>query len=152
MISSIARRQVVGKLPLASRISIGAARSYATEEKRSLFGDYPEVPKTYAQHNDPYKKYDDQQGRRNFNEPLKPYNELYDVWSPDRYDLVSDWVALRNNLIFAAGIIAFGTFIYNYAAPEKPAIPREYPHNGLLTALGGTEEETYNQARVDTSA
>ena len=106
-----------------------------------LIGDYPEVPFEYNQYRDPYKKYYDQQNRRNFNEPIYHYSDLTDVWSPDRFDLASDATAVRYNLYFIGGVLTFFGVIYLFFYPERPAVKRNYPYGGLYKALGGTEED-----------
>ncbi|KAF5101389.1 hypothetical protein D0Z00_000868 [Geotrichum galactomycetum] len=104
-------------------------------------GNYPEVPFEYYQHRNPYKKYDDQQLRRNFNEPLHQNYDYIDLWSPDRFDLYPNSLAIRNNLIFIALISGFSFTCWYFFYPERVAAPRSYPHGGLYKALGGTEED-----------
>lgn len=116
-----------------------------------LIGNYPRVPLEYHQHRDQYVTYDDQLHRRNFNEPLHEYFDSIDVWSPDRFDQVSDNVALKNTSVTIGLFAAFSALVYMFSThDEKPAAPREYPHEGLYKALGGDEEtkEIY-QARQD---
>lgn len=94
--------------------------------------------------------YQDQQSRRNFNDPLYQEYDFVDVWSPDRFDEVSNWVAIRNNIIFFSGILAFSGFCYYYLYPERKAVPRSYPYGGLYKALGASEDEKeVFQANVD---
>ncbi|KAF5121331.1 hypothetical protein DV495_000914 [Geotrichum candidum] len=104
-------------------------------------GNYPEVPFEYYQHRNPYKKYDDQQLRRNFNEPLHQNYDYIDLWSPDRFDAYPDSVAIRNNLIFIALISGFSFTCWYFFYPERVAAPRSYPYGGLYKALGGSEED-----------
>ncbi|CDO52354.1 NIAM subunit of mitochondrial NADH:ubiquinone oxidoreductase (complex I), putative [Geotrichum candidum] len=131
-------------------VSIIARHASSKPNPDPLLGNYPEVPFEYYQHRNPYKKYDDQQLRRNFNEPLHQNYDYIDLWSPDRFDAYPDSVAIRNNLIFIALISGFSFTCWYFFYPERVAAPRSYPYGGLYKALGGSEEdkEVY-QARVD---
>lgn len=61
------------------------------------------------------------------------------MWGPDAAPLPPN-VALRWFSIAVAGFVSFG-FLAKYAlVPDRPAIPREYPFSGLVTELGGLEE------------
>ncbi|GMM38855.1 hypothetical protein DASC09_061940 [Saccharomycopsis crataegensis] len=119
-----------------------------------LLGGYPPIQTDLYFNRDPYKKYDDQQNRRNFDEPLDPEDDMKNMWSPDYYQPVSDLTALKYNGIFFGSLITIGTVLYFFFYPEKPAVPRNYPHGGLAKALGaGNEEEAkFLHARVDKTA
>lgn len=118
-------------------------------------GAYQNPPIQLAQDKDPYGKYDLQQLRRNFNDPLHIDEDLYDIWSPDYYQPVSDGTALKHNAVFFSlffGICAaVAIFELN---PEKPAMPRSFPYNGLAEYLGsGSEKDDhFYQVRPDTTA
>lgn len=95
----------------------------------------------FAQDKDPYAKYDFQQLRRNKDEPLNIDDDLYDMWSPDRFTFVSDNTALKHNAIFFGLVFAFGGVIaYFQLNPEKPAMPRSFPNNGLAKELGSGKD------------
>lgn len=119
------------------------------------WADYKNPPAILAQKKDPYVKYDDQQNRRNLNDPVNMDEDLYDIWSPDYYDFVSDSTALKHNGIFfgllfgVAGVVAY--FQLN---PEKPAMIRSFPYNGLADALGATSKEdaAFYQNKPDVDA
>lgn len=115
-----------------------------------MIGDYPDVKPEFYQHRNPYLMYDEQQNKRNTGEPVYHRYDLIDVWSPDRYDFVSNETAVRWFGYAVAGFVGFSLFCYNFVNHEAPAVRRSYPHEGLYKALGGTEEdkEVY-QARVD---
>lgn len=125
------------------------------DPSRPELGAYQNPPIQLAQDKDPYGKYDFPQLRRNFNEPLHSDEDLYDIWSPDYMQPVSDATALKHNAIFfslffgVAAAVAF--FELN---PEKPAMPRSFPYNGLAEFLGsGSEKDDFfYQVRPDTSA
>lgn len=126
-----------------------------TDPNRPEMGDYPNPPPVLAQDKDPYAKYDDQQNRRNMNDPLNFDDDLYDMWSPDYFQPVSDATALKHNGIFFACFLGFGGIIaYFQLNPEKPAMPRSYPSNGLAQLLGSgkPEDDEFYQVRPDTTA
>ena len=61
------------------------------------------------------------------------------MWGPDAAPLPPN-VALRWFSIAVAGFVSFG-FLAKYAlVADRPAVPREYPFSGLVTELGGLEE------------
>lgn len=47
--------------------------------------------------------------------------------------------ALRQFTVVALGFVAFG-FLCTKIVPDRPAVAREYPFSGLVTELGGLEE------------
>ncbi|ODV96792.1 hypothetical protein PACTADRAFT_48607 [Pachysolen tannophilus NRRL Y-2460] len=120
--------------------------------KEYHYVDYPKIKAINYQKRDPYLKYDDQQNRRNFNEPLHPNADALDMWSPDYFDFISDRVGIRWFLtLFAvigagSGIIYFGNFY-----PDRPVYPRTYPHGGLAKDLGSRTDEDAHlyAARID---
>lgn len=114
--------------------------AYTKKNDDRLIGDYPDVKPEYFHHRNPYLKYDEQQNKRNTGEPIYQYYDMVDVWSPDRFDEVSDSVALRNTAITITAFAAFSMFIYYCTSHESPAVRRQYPHEGIYKALGGTEE------------
>ncbi|KAK7202855.1 hypothetical protein BZA70DRAFT_285192 [Myxozyma melibiosi] len=144
------------RMPVRSavRTRIGAVRCYAsapeepvlpeytdfpyTKGDDRLVGDYPEYPYVYAQHRDPYAKYDFQQLRRNYNDPLHEDDDMLNMWSPDVHDYVSTAGAVRWALGF---FTVFGLFSYavSFSVPEKIATGRVYD-NGLFKELGGAED------------
>ncbi|CAK9439610.1 uncharacterized protein LODBEIA_P37100 [Lodderomyces beijingensis] len=125
------------------------------DPERPEFGDYKNPKPVLAQDKDPYQKYDDQQNRRNLNDPVHIDEDMLDVWSPDYYDFVSNKEALKQNGIFF-GLIAGVAAIVAYLQlnPEKPAMIRSYPFNGLANELGATSEDNaaFYQAKPDLSA
>ena len=64
------------------------------------------------------------------------------MWGPD-VPVVPPQTAARWFSIAVLGFVSFGV-LCNYAHPEIPAIRREYPFSGLVSELGGYEE---NQVR-----
>jgi NADH dehydrogenase (ubiquinone) 1 beta subcomplex subunit 8 len=58
------------------------------------------------------------------------------MWGPDIPVIPPDR-ALRQFLIAAGCFVAAGLFMRTFLVPERPAIRREYPFNGLEAELGG---------------
>lgn len=63
---------------------------------------------------------------------------MLSVWSLDVFP-ISGGTALRQ---LGAVIVVFAGFFagVKYITPERPAVPRTYPYSGLVTELGGLEE------------
>lgn len=122
---------------------------------RPELADYQNPEPELAQLRDPYAKYDFQQMRRNKDEPMSIDDDLYDMWSPDYYQFVSDKTALKQNGIFFGVVLGFGALIaYFQLNPEKPAMPRSFPYNGLAKDLGsGADKDDYfYKVRTDSTA
>lgn len=111
--------------------------------------DYKNPPIVLAQDKDPYQKYDDPQNRRNLNDPLHMDDDLYDMWSPDYFQFVSDKTALKHNAIFFSLVFGFGAAIWYFELnPAKPAAPRSFPFGGLAKELGSTTDDDVKYYRV----
>ncbi|KAH8092635.1 hypothetical protein BXZ70DRAFT_898103 [Cristinia sonorae] len=141
--AALVARRIAGRRATALKV---ASRSYATpvatharaEEDPQLAG-YPQLPDVSKQYRNPKAKWDDWQMRRNFGETLHEKEELYSMWGPD-IPVVPPQTALRHFTVAVLTFVTFG-FVVRYAlVPERPSIPREYPHSGLVTELGGLEE------------
>jgi NADH dehydrogenase (ubiquinone) 1 beta subcomplex subunit 8 len=65
--------------------------------------------------------------------------ELYSMWGPD-IPHVAPATALRQFAIAVSGFVGFGLLCKYVLVPERPAIPRQYPFDGLVKELGGMEE------------
>lgn len=130
-----------------------ASTKPAVEENDDrMIGPYPHVKFEYYNERPQDVKYDDQQGRRNFGEPLHHKFDLIDVWSPDHFSQRSDCFAVTWTLGFVGLIAAFSGFCY-YVWEGPNFVRRQYPYGGLYKALGGDEKtkELY-RARPDESA
>jgi len=66
------------------------------------------------------------------------------MWGPD-IPSTEPSKALFHFTLATLGFVALG-FIIKANVPEMPAIRREYPFSGLVTELGGLEE---NKARAE---
>lgn len=65
---------------------------------------------------------------------------MLSMWGPDIPPIgVTPRPALGMFALATLGFVGFGTFVY-YNIPRAPAIKREYPYGGLVTELGGLEE------------
>lgn len=60
------------------------------------------------------------------------------MWGPD-VPVVPPPTALRWFSIAVLGFVSLGTLV-SYARPQIPAVRREYPFDGLVSELGGLEE------------
>ena len=60
------------------------------------------------------------------------------MWGPD-IPIVPPQTALFQLSLAALGFVAFGTVVNYVLIPERSAVPREYPHSGLVAELGGLE-------------
>ncbi|KAG5419185.1 hypothetical protein I9W82_002952 [Candida metapsilosis] len=126
-----------------------------TDPEHPEWADYKNPPPVLAQKRDPYAKYDDPQNRRNLNDPVNMDEDLYDIWSPDYYDFVSDSTALKHNGIFFGLLFGIaGVVAYFQLNPEKPAMIRSFPYNGLADSLGATSKEdaSFYQNKPDIDA
>jgi NADH dehydrogenase (ubiquinone) 1 beta subcomplex subunit 8 len=61
------------------------------------------------------------------------------MWGPD-VPVVPPQTALRQFTLVALGFVSFGLFMKYALVPDIPAVRREYPYSGLVTELGGVEE------------
>ena len=152
-----ARRSVLATRALSKTITdhTNGKTIQLTDPNHPERGDYPDWTPTLAQHKNPYVKYDDQQNRRNFSDPLHHDEDMYDIWSPDYFDHVSDKKALTQNGIFFSLVAAFaGAIIYFELNPEKPAAPRSFPFGGLAKELGSgkSEDDEFYRTKPDPSA
>ena len=64
---------------------------------------------------------------------------MLSMWGPDA-PVVPPRTALYQFTIATLAFVGFGLFVNAALVPKRPAIPREYPYSGLVTELGGLEE------------
>jgi hypothetical protein len=67
------------------------------------------------------------------------HEEMYSMWGPD-IPHVNPATALRHFTIAVSGFVAFGLLCNYVLVPDRPAVPRQYPFDGLVKELGGLEE------------
>ncbi|KAF7424194.1 hypothetical protein PC9H_009498 [Pleurotus ostreatus] len=153
MLSSTVVRRVAGARAAASRPLVQCAqpsllgrRAYATPPKEEtdpqLLG-YPQLPFTSSQYL-PAKGWQDSLMRRNYGDTLHDKDEILSMWGPDIPPIEPSRALFQFTLV-ALGFVTFG-LIAKYNVPEMPSIRREYPFSGLVTELGGLED---NKARIE---
>ncbi|EIN09778.1 hypothetical protein PUNSTDRAFT_113146 [Punctularia strigosozonata HHB-11173 SS5] len=131
--------------------ALRAARTYATPTEYSQptvdpqLGGYDNPPYISRQRL-PAKGWNwDPQMRRNFGDPLHEQEELLSMVGPD-VPVVEPKKALRWFTIATLSFVTFGFLCKDVFVPDLPAVRREYPFDGLVTELGGLEE---NKARPE---
>ncbi|TGZ77679.1 hypothetical protein EX30DRAFT_180224 [Ascodesmis nigricans] len=100
-------------------------------------GGYINPTPERRQFRDPYGDWWDKQERRNFGEAAHEDNDMLGRFTPEAYT----WIASPQKGLFQIGlfistVLALSGTVY-MVYPDKPAVPREFPHNGLEIALGG---------------
>lgn len=65
-------------------------------------------------------------------------DQLLSMWGPDK-PFMEPSKALRHLSMYFAGLIAFGVTVKYALIPERLAVPREFPFDGLVKELGGIE-------------
>ncbi|KAF8262102.1 Ndufb8, NADH dehydrogenase 19kDa subunit [Lactarius quietus] len=128
--------------------TVSRMRTYSAFTKKEVdpqLDGYPQLPNESRQSLPPRGWWDPQM-RRNYGDTMHEREELYSMWGPD-IPHVAPATALNHFAIAFSGFVAFG-FLCNYVlTPDRPAVPRQYPFNGLVRELGGIEE---NKANVET--
>lgn len=62
------------------------------------------------------------------------------MWGPDIPPAgLTGESALRQLLGALAGFAVLGVYIKYFGIPDRPAVPREFPYDGLVKELGGVE-------------
>ncbi|OCH95372.1 hypothetical protein OBBRIDRAFT_830935 [Obba rivulosa] len=140
--TSLARLSGVRAAIRAGR-AVPALRTYSTpipfkEEVDPQLGGYPQLPYVSKQRLPP-RGWDDPQMRRNFGDPVHELEDVLGMWGPD-IPIVDPQTALRHFTIAWTGILAFALFVKYALVPERPAVPREYPYDGLKEELGGVNQ------------
>jgi hypothetical protein len=64
--------------------------------------------------------------------------EMYSMWGPD-IPHVDPATSLRHFTIAVSGFVAFGLLCNYVLVPARPAVPRQYPYDGLVKELGGIQ-------------
>ncbi|EPS43195.1 hypothetical protein H072_2825 [Dactylellina haptotyla CBS 200.50] len=143
------RLRLTRPAPLCQRYYASAAAPQPAAPFRPLTGN-PEIddpgmndgysltqpPPIKRQFRDPYQKWWDPQERRNFGEPVHEDEDQLGIFTPYEYTVATPKQAGIAFGCFIAAALTLCGVIYQFY-PDKPAIPREFPDNGLETALGG---------------
>ncbi|CBQ68575.1 conserved hypothetical protein [Sporisorium reilianum SRZ2] len=139
---SLLRQAVAGasRSSAALRTTSAPLRTLSTSavaRKDPQLGDYPDLPFVSQQQRKYSPKWWDPQEKRNFGETPHEQDDVLSVWAPDVH-AVPAASALRQFLVAIGVVVLFGSTVYA-ATPEKPALPRTYPREGLATELGGEQ-------------
>ncbi|GAA5879765.1 hypothetical protein JCM3774_000180 [Rhodotorula dairenensis] len=101
---------------------------------------YPALSSASRQLRSP-KGWWDNQERVNFGEPVPENDDIQSMWAPDVHKIKPSSAVAQLLLMFGAvGAFAFG--VYEFRA-QPHALPRAYPHDGLVQALSGTSDPQY---------
>ncbi|KAG5651943.1 hypothetical protein H0H81_006885 [Sphagnurus paluster] len=141
------RRLAAASAPLTRRSAPKHVRTInmsAKEEVDPQLDGYPQLPFTSRQ-NLPALGWQDPLLRRNFGDTLHEEDEVLSMWGPD-VPPVPPSTATLHFAIAASLFVGFGFLAKNVLQQDAPAIRREYPFSGLVTELGGLEE---NKARTE---
>ena len=70
---------------------------------------------------------------------MHEYEELYSMWGPD-IPPIEPHIALRRFGYAVLAFVSFGFLVKTALVPDMPAVRRQYPFTGLVTELGGLDE------------
>ncbi|PVU96086.1 hypothetical protein BB561_001406 [Smittium simulii] len=98
-------------------------------------GDYPNLPFIKGELKTPYGWWD-RQMRRNFGDTLQEHEDILGTQSNSEY-YTPPWSKVLMQWTVFVSILGTGAYIISFYVPERPAIPRHYPFNGLENELGG---------------
>ncbi|XP_076466660.1 NADH dehydrogenase [ubiquinone] 1 beta subcomplex subunit 8, mitochondrial-like [Babylonia areolata] len=106
------------------------------------YGDYPKLPVVSGDAKSPYEDWDIPELKRNFNEPLHVWADIigedrWDANAKPRYSYLNMFLTLTA-FLGTLGTIYFLTLPYPLFLP---AMPKQYPFNGLHLENGGNPDE-----------
>ncbi|ORY75796.1 hypothetical protein BCR37DRAFT_383955 [Protomyces lactucae-debilis] len=140
--ASIMRSSVLKNLQAATSRSQMRLQSTMASDPQANIGDYPtNIPAINRQTRSETVKWDNQQDRRNFNEPLHELDDVLTVFGPDVHTHVKPRTAFFHLGVWLAcfmGVVGFGKIMFF----ELPAERRTYPYNGLEKELAGNKART----------
>ncbi|EKD00334.1 hypothetical protein A1Q2_05392 [Trichosporon asahii var. asahii CBS 8904] len=116
---------------------------------------YPQLPAINLQSRSPYGWWD-QQERKNFDEVVSiichhtdeadrqvhEEEDALSMWSPDQHRVEASRAAL--GIVTMLALVAGFSYYVTIHRPQRKAVARNYPYNGLEKELGG-----YSQAREE---
>lgn len=85
----------------------------------------------------PVGVYWDQQGRRNWGEPVHEDDDILGRFSLHNYDYAGTRFALVGWGVFISAILGLTGAVYMVMPEHAPGVPREFPYDGLKEQLGG---------------
>ncbi|KAH9959587.1 hypothetical protein BC827DRAFT_1156164 [Russula dissimulans] len=136
--------------PAASLLRSRPLRAYSTLTQKEIdpqLNGYPQLPDVSRQSLPPNGWWDPQM-RRNFGDTMHEHEELYSMWGPD-IPHVDPSTALRHFAIAVSGFVTFGLLCKYALVPDRPAVPRQYPFDGLVKESGGLEENKANAESLE---
>ncbi|KAG5339806.1 hypothetical protein C0989_003486 [Termitomyces sp. Mn162] len=136
---ALALRRAAARPRLLSRCASTAAK----HEPDPQLDGYPQLPFVSRQRLTPYG-WQDPLMRRNFGDALHEEEEVLSMWGPD-IPPVAPSTAATHFLIAVSAFVGFGCLVRYGLLQDPPALRRQYPYGGLVTELGGLDE---NKARV----
>ncbi|EST04548.1 NADH dehydrogenase [ubiquinone] 1 beta subcomplex subunit 8 [Kalmanozyma brasiliensis GHG001] len=119
------------------QLSTSTVRAAAQQSKDPQLGDYPDLPFISQQQRKYSPRWWDPQEKHNFGETPHEQADVLSVWAPDVH-AVPAASALRQFAVAIGVVVLVGSTIYA-ATPERPALPRTYPRDGLAAELGGEQ-------------
>ncbi|KAG6874558.1 hypothetical protein C0992_007510, partial [Termitomyces sp. T32_za158] len=115
-----------------------AASTSAKQDVDPQLDGYPQLPFVSRQHLSPYG-WQDPLMRRNIGDPLHEEEEVLSMWGPD-IPPVPPSAAATQFLIAVSAFVGFGFLVRYGLLQDPPALRREYPYGGLVTELGGLDD------------
>ncbi|RKP10503.1 hypothetical protein THASP1DRAFT_11485, partial [Thamnocephalis sphaerospora] len=106
--------------------------------KDPQIGDYPNLPWVHHSERDPFK-YEDQQERRNFGEPVHEQDELLNGSAPDLWPTPTSRALLE--MAICGSVIGLVCYGISFMVPDAPFVKRTYPYEGLRKELGMTDAD-----------
>jgi len=106
-----------------------------THPDPNLTGGYVNPPAEKRQFRSPYTEYWNQQDRRNYGEPVNEDEDILGRLSPEVYTWTTPKMGLIQNGLFVLTVLGLCGIVY-VSYPDKPAVPRTFPYDGLKYALG----------------
>ncbi|WVO16148.1 hypothetical protein L204_103818 [Cryptococcus depauperatus] len=140
--SRIATSRAAVAAPRASRLASTTKMSVANEQFPLPPGEeidpqlngYPQLPDETLQKRYPFGWWDMQE-RKNFGEVVHESEDVLGMWGPDVHK--TSWQSALFQLTTAFSLIGVVAYVLIENRPERPAIARDYPYNGLERELGG---------------
>ncbi|WVQ72488.1 hypothetical protein IAR50_002043 [Cryptococcus sp. DSM 104548] len=150
MLALTALRSARSAAPRISTIAPAASRFASASSKLSVANEtyplppgqeldpqlngYPQLPDETLQRRQPLGWWDMQE-RKNFGEVIHESEDVIGMWGPDVHK--TSWQSALLQLSGAIGLVGAFAFFVVQVRPERPAVAREYPYNGLEQELGG---------------
>ncbi|KAJ1025006.1 hypothetical protein NDA18_004292 [Ustilago nuda] len=119
------------------QFSTSPIKAAAQQSKDPQLGDYPDLAFISLQQRKHSPKWWDPQEKRNFGETPHEQDDVLSVWAPDVHSIPAS-SALKQFMVAVGVVVIFSSTVYA-TTPDKPALPRTYPRDGLAAELGGKQ-------------